>query len=407
VSVLSLLRVFTAVLSLSVLAGAAWFLGQWLEGDWLRDGDGALVRVRPDWMLWTGLALLTWSVLGWLIAPLVLARPDARPLAPRRGRGQTAPVPGGAGLHIETHGKAGAPPVIFTHGWGLDSSTWAYAVEDLGDRFSLVTWDLAGLGRSRRGKGRPLSLDVMAADLDAVLDVAAGRKAVLVGHSIGGMIIQTLARRRPEAFARVAGVVLLNTTYTNPLRTMIFSRLLLALQKPLLEPLEKLTIALHPVAWLLKWQSWLSGSTHIAMRFGFGRHVTRSQLKHVALLVTKAPPAVEAQGNLAMMNWDSGGALARMGVPVLIIGGDVDIVTKLEASQALSNEVPRSELMTMEGANHLAPLECAEAINAAIAEFVLEVQRAEDADRAPQNVEAGENAPRRDRPGTNQPSMIH
>ncbi len=53
---------------------------------------------------------------------------------------------------------------------------------------------------------------------------------MLVGHSIGGMTIQTLARDHPELFGReVVGVVLLNTTYTNPLKTMILPRLMQAL----------------------------------------------------------------------------------------------------------------------------------------------------------------------------------
>src|SRR4051812_37708413 len=95
----------------------------------------------------------------------------------------------------------------------------------------------------------------------------------------------------------VAGVVLLHTTHTNPLKTMILSGLLQALQRPVLEPGMKLAIALQPLAWMLNWQSYLSGSAHLAQRLGYGKFVTRSQLEHTTLLATRNSPAVLARGN--------------------------------------------------------------------------------------------------------------
>ena len=184
------------------------------------------------------------------------------------------------------------------------------------------------------------------------------------------MIVQTLARDEPDYVARqVAGVVLLNTTYTNPLRTMILSGLATALRWPLVEPMMRLTIWLEPLSWLSAWQSYLSGWTHVATRFGFGTSVTRSQLDHTALLLTRARPAVSAKGDLAMFRWDSQFALARDGVPVLVIGGDMDIVTKAEASRSIAARVPLAKLVIVAGANHMGPIERAERYNAEIAAF--------------------------------------
>jgi pimeloyl-ACP methyl ester carboxylesterase len=95
-----------------------------------------------------------------------------------------------------------------------------------------------------------------------------------VGHSIGGMTIQTLARDDAAYFNRkVAGTVLVNTSYTNPLKTMILSGLAQAIRWPLLEPLMRLGIVLQPLVWLSAWQSYLSGSSHMANRLGFGKYV--------------------------------------------------------------------------------------------------------------------------------------
>ncbi len=375
------LRLLTALISLAILAGGGWLIYEWWDGRWTINAAGYGEFSRPYWMLWTGLALIAWSFLGRFVTPFLLAGPDHRPIERKRAHGQQLPGPGGSELYVETHGRQGAPPVVLTHGWGLDSSFWRYAREDLGERFSVVCWDLPGLGRSKLGREKIVSLECMAECLAAVIEAGTARRPVLVGHSIGGMVIQTLLRDRPDLAPRIAGVVLLNTTLSNPLRCMTFSRVLRALQKPVLEPMEKATAALHPLAWALKWQSWMSGTAHIMVRFGFGRHPTRSQLKHVAHLITLARPRVEAQGNLAMMNWDASEALAKAGVPVLSIGGEHDLVTRPGAAREIAGAAPRAGLEIVEGANHMGPLEAHEHYHNLIADFVLAVQPGSHADR--------------------------
>jgi hypothetical protein len=76
-----------------------------------------------------------------------------------------------------------------------------------------------------------------------------------------------------------------------------------------------------------------------------------------------------------MFHWDATGALARLKVPALVIGGDKDIVTKLEASQVIVEESGgRASLRVVEGVNHMGPMERADLYNALIADFVLAVQ---------------------------------
>ncbi|MBM0744144.1 hypothetical protein JOY44_21430 [Phormidium sp. CLA17] len=69
---------------------------------------------------------------------------------------------------------------------------------------------------------------------------------------MGGMILLTFCRLFPESLGdRVAGLVLVDTTYTNPIKTAILSQILTPLQKPLIEPLLYVTIALAPISWLM------------------------------------------------------------------------------------------------------------------------------------------------------------
>jgi len=385
--ILTVARWFAGLASAAILAGAAYLLWTWRQGEWVRDPAGELWRLREDWRLWTGLLLLAWSFVGRWIVPLLLTKGGGRRSRPLRSQGAIQQGASGSSLYVERHGPVGAPYIVFTHGWGMDCTFWDYARQDLSERFQVVRWDLPGLGRSRAPGGK-VSLSNFAADLLGLI-ATLDRPAVLVGHSIGGMTIQTLLRDHPSSLERVAGVVLLNTTYTNPLKTMVFHRLLLGIQKPVLEPLMKLTVLLHPVVWLSKWQSYLSGSTHAAMRLGFGRFVTRSQLEHVALLATRAPPAIEARGDLAMVHWDATGVLEHSQTPALVVGGDLDIVTKLEASEQLAR-APAARLMVIEGVNHMGPLEQADRYNQAISAFALSVQPGQGVGNHPAPMEVGQ-----------------
>lgn len=369
-----LLRAATSVVGLLVLAAGGYLLWSWFQAPLVRDAAGELVRVREDWRLWTAVGLLAWSLAGrFLLTPLLAAR-DARPSRRVRENGQSQAGASGSTLYVETHGPAGAPVILFTHGWGLDSTIWSYAKADLSDRFRVVLWDLPGLGRSRPATPDAISLESFAEDL-AGLVRALPRPVVLVGHSIGGMTIQTLLRDHPGLLDRLAGVVLLNTTYTNPLRTMILAPALTALRRPVLEPLMRLVIWLRPLVWLSQWQGYMSGSAHLAHRFGFGRHPTRSQLDHSALLATRNSPAAQARGNLAMFRWDATGAVAGRKPPLLVIGGDRDIVTKPEASAAIA-ETGGGRLEMVDGVNHMGFLERAEVYNRLIGDFAAEAHRA-------------------------------
>ena len=371
---LSIVRFFTGLLSLLILAAAGYLLWSWYDGDLLRNSAGVLHRERENWRLWTGLGLLAWSFAGRSAMVVLLARSDKRPTKALHGEGQMLSSPTGSSLFVETCGRTDGPPIIFTHGWGMDSTFWHYAKEDLGDRFRLILWDLPGLGKSVAAGSDAISLEAFATDLARLIDLAGAKRPVLVGHSIGGITIQTLIRDDPQIQDRLAGVVLLNTTYTNPLKTMILSRLAQALQRPVLEPAMKFGIALQPLVWLSKWQSYLSGSSQLAHRLGFGKFVTRSQLEHTTLLSTRNPPGVMARGDLAMFHWDATAALSRLRIPALVIGGDMDIVTKLEANRDIASESEMAALEVVEGVNHMGPMERADVYNRLIGDFALQVQ---------------------------------
>ena len=172
----------------------------------------------PTWRVWTGLGLLLWSFGGGRMVVLALIKGGHSPMTARTVSHE-AHAPNGSKLHVETSGLSAGPTIILTHGWGLNSTAWGDAKQKLGSRFRVVTWDLPGLGRSRQPTDGVYSIDRLAQELGAVIESADPGPFLLVGHSIGGMATQTFWRcaSEPEK-ARVAGVVLIETTHEDPSR---------------------------------------------------------------------------------------------------------------------------------------------------------------------------------------------
>ena len=350
---LSMLRFLFTFLSLLVLGGGVWALWNWYNDEAYVTANWQLNVVAADWRLWAGLVLLVWSFLGKFLWVPILARPDKGLVSDPHyhSAGEEVLSESGAKLYVEEHGSGQGPTLVFVHGWAMDSTIWSYARRHFELTHRVVMQDLSGLGRSKVASD--ITLDTLSIDLHAVISRIQS-PVILIGHSIGGMTIQPLAKRRSELFdgRRVAGVVLLNTTYTNPLRTMILPRLALAL-RPILELAFRLEIALWPLVWVSSWQSYLSGSTHMSNRIAHGPKVTRSQLEHTALLTTRNNPGVLARGNLAMFRWDGTDTLSSTQAPVLVLGGADDIVTKPSASERIAASAPMSTLRVLEGANHM------------------------------------------------------
>jgi pimeloyl-ACP methyl ester carboxylesterase len=377
-----LFRLF-GVVSLAVLTWSIYLI--WTGYERAEDAEAYGIDGNgDDWRLWLGWGLLALSFLGRFIWPLLLAKPEKGGPAIQRGEGREITGADGSKLRVESFGPKGAPTLIFTHGWGLDSTVWRYARSHLAQRFHLIVWDLPGLGKSALPPDRRIQLDRFAEDLRTVIGEAGGQPVVLVGHSIGGMTLQTLAALRPEMMGhQVKGLVLLNTTHLRPIETTAMSGLVKALW-PIGSLLMKAQIALGPLFHLMNWQSYQSGHAHIAVRIGgFGRHVTRKQLDHTTLLTCKNSPAVQAKGNFAMMDWEVTRKLPEIRVPTLVVVGDRDLVTRPDAGETIAKLIPGARLKRMEGCGHMGFYEYALAYDEAIAAFADEVLGTEAATSRP------------------------
>lgn len=372
------------LISLGILGGGIYSLWEWVQR--ARDYDPDLNRAvfDPNFglngqtaLLILGLALLLWTFVGRLLLKPLLGRPpgsdpddagtqDILPTATQR-----LARPDGSELHVEFYGPEDAPPLVLTHAWSLDSTEWRALKRDLGDRFRLLAWDLPGLGRSTASKNHDYSLENLAGHLEAVLGLAGGRPALLLGHSIGGMIVLTFCRHFPKALGpRVNGLVLVHTTYTNPLRTTTLAGLFTALERPLIVPLAHLTIWLSPLLWVMNWMNYLNGASHLSTRLtGFTGKGTWDQIELATRPQLRPSPAVLARGTLGMLAYDATKTLPKIHIPTLVVAGDRDPLCKPQASEYIQSSVPAAQLTTLAPARHMGNIEHHARFTALVADF--------------------------------------
>lgn len=333
----------------------------------IASGSGAIAL----WLIVACAVWILWSLFGRLAVLALFPKGQNEPRSERRGTLSELRARDGARLHVEIEGPENAPVLLMTHGWGLDSTAWYYLRQHLSSRFRLVMWDLPGLGRSSRPPNNDLSVEHLASYLHQVMTYV-GRPVVLLGHSIGGMTIFTLCRRYPALMnAQVRGIVLVDTTYTQPLNTIIAGGFLKLIDRPIIRPLLHLTVWIAPLVWFWNFLSYLNGSSHLMNRFtSFSRGVTRGQLEFGAWFTVKDNPAVLARGLLAVLHWDETETLPTLRLPVGIIAGSDDRITLPRASEEMLRRIPSAKLTTIAPAGHAGLLEQGGQYSEAIADWV-------------------------------------
>ena len=204
-------------------------------------------------------------------------------------------------------------------GLGMAEAVWADARGRLEPEYQVITVDPRGSGRSDKPQG-PYRGDLVAADLEAVLDAARVERAHVVGMSMGGMIAQELALRAPE---RVASLMLVST-YAAPDQ---WARRVLEARRVLIERLgfaEQFRLAVH---------------------FVFSPKAFRTIPEFIAGLerrIAENPPDQEAY--LSQLEYclahDATDRLGSLDLPTLVATGSDDVLTSRIQGRELAGLIP-------------------------------------------------------------------
>lgn len=108
----------------------------------------------------------------------------------------------------------GGPPLLLVNGYAATAADWDPTfLAELSKSFRVICPDNRGVGGSDLGDLNELTIDSMAADLEALLDALELERVAVAGWSMGGFVAQRLALRAPD---RVAALVLLSTDPGGP-----------------------------------------------------------------------------------------------------------------------------------------------------------------------------------------------
>ena len=228
------------------------------------------------------------------------------------------------------------PALLLVHGSGGDHTVWGHQLQGLKDRFTVTALDLNGHGRSAHRDGDALAEYVT--DVQAVMDQL-DQPTVVMGHSLGGAVAQTLALERPP---RLSGIGLIGTGG----KLRVHPDLLATIDRDLGEAADVLA------EWLF------SESAPDDLR-----EKARAQMKENG-------QSVLARDFRACDAFDVMGRLNDIDVAALVAVGEHDRMTPAKYSEHLREAIPNAYLRVIENAGHMVMLERPEALNDAIAEFM-------------------------------------
>lgn len=248
----------------------------------------------------------------------------------------------GTPLHAQVFGPPDGYPIVLTHGITCAIRVWAHQIADLATDYRVIAFDHRGHGRSGVPRRGGYSLKHLASDLDSVLDatLAPRERAVLAGHSMGGIAIAAWsAHYRHKVRRRAGAVALINTTTGDLVREVKllsvpreFSPARVLAARTLINAFGG--FPLPPAARI--------PSRHLVAMLAVGRDADPGAARVVNELFAQTSPA--GRGGCAKMLVDALGSrhldLDGLTVPTLVIGSERDRLTPIGQSRRIARTAP-------------------------------------------------------------------
>jgi pimeloyl-ACP methyl ester carboxylesterase len=292
--------------------------------------------------------------------------------SPPKGEPLTVTSADGTQIHAETFGAADGPVLVLAHGWTETLQYWIYQIRELSEEFRIVAYDARGHGRSKRPPSGDYGWERQGEDLEAVLRaaVSSGERAIVAGHSMGGMAIAAWAEHH-EVVARVSGAALLFTGVDGLIGGQLVihvPRFAQALAEPIAThgflgsraPLPRISTPI----------------SHAAIRrFAFGPDASPAQVAFYERMLIACPPEVRAATGLAMQHIDLRHVLPDLNIPTLVMAGELDRLTPPAHARRIAGALPNLQaLIELPDTGHMGPLERPAEVSAALRELAKATQ---------------------------------
>jgi pimeloyl-ACP methyl ester carboxylesterase len=244
----------------------------------------------------------------------------------------------GAQIYYESIGEG--PAMVLAHGVGGNHAIWFNQLAAFSPNYRVITFDHRGFGNS--SDPQQLGRSAYTSDLTRILDHLEVDRVVLVGQSMGGGTCVGFAKCFPE---RVAALVLADTLH--------------ALQLP--SEAEKI---------MQKARADTNGLSQLDRVLGADFRESDAALTALYKQLNSFNATNRHNLKGEYQHHVNTGELAGLGVPVLFIAGEYDVLFPITAIRATQTSVKGSELIEIKNAGHSAFYEKPEVFNQAIESFL-------------------------------------
>ena len=254
-------------------------------------------------------------------------------------------------INVARTGPVGDTPLVFLHPVGMDLTWWGAQFEAFGQEHDVIAFDMPGHGLSVDLDCAP-SFDIMAHVAERVIELAGGQTVHLIGLSVGGMIAQTLALRRPDL---VRSLCLVSTlcTFPDEVRLALRERAAVARREGMARIAE------------LSNQRWFTADF-------------RARRPDILTRTTRSLLAQRREVHAGMWEMIAGLdlylPLSNVTCPTLVVTGDADINAPPHAARQIAGAIPGSSLKVMPGIGHFLPFEVPNAFNEILGAFISATQ---------------------------------
>jgi pimeloyl-ACP methyl ester carboxylesterase len=255
----------------------------------------------------------------------------------------------GINLYYEEEGEG--PPLVLISGYTTDMSAWDSIRHKLAKHFHLILVDNRGVGRSD-SPDIPYSIEMMAEDIKALMDLLHLQSSYILAHSMGTAIAQTLAIKYPKLIKKM---VLANPMiHFRPAPSAAFSFFLKMRQQG--TSLVAMTEGVMP--WLFS-NYFLKDSDQV------------EKVLHIVGTYTYPQSLIGQKRQLeALLHFNSEDWFKKIDVPILVIEGEEDLICPGDAGR-MRHEIPKASYLIFRGQAHMEHIEKADEFADAVMNFLI------------------------------------
>jgi len=234
--------------------------------------------------------------------------------------------------------REGRPTLVMIHGAGGRAQIWQNQIVSLGKTINVLALDLPGHGNTK-GDGRSLISEYAQWLVDTVKTIFS-YPIFLMGHSMGGAIVQRVAITSPHI---LEGIVLVGTG-------------------------ARLKVASTFLDGLL---NNFEGILETLISYAYGPKTDKSIIEEGLRMMKASGSEVVYNDFLACDRFDTRQELAQIHLPCLVLCGSQDVLAPPRLSEALRRGIEGSVLKMVPHAGHSVMIERYKEVNQAVQEFIL------------------------------------